>query len=542
MATRLPGIFDWSYWTYRQPVLPNYRAPRTRLEALLKKGSFYVFCVFLGLFYGLAFTVLPPQLALYLAGPVLVLALLVIWVLPDVGRGPVGLLSGLFFTYLLVLPLWPNYLALQLPGLPWISFRRLVVFPMALILLICLSVSTSFREALKDVLRANKPLTYMIAGFAFIQLLTVPVSKYPFFSLNVTVNDYFGITAAFFIAAWACADDRKRNRVISFSLWAAGILCVIGLLEERNGGILWAGYIPSFLAVQDESVSRTLTAIVRDGGYRVTTTFSTSLSMAEYLAVVVPFVIHRLINSVRIERIAFWAGFDLLLLVAIASTQSRLGILGWIVAHGFYGCIWAFRRWKQMKADLIGPAVSLVYSGAFAFIIVGMFTIPSIRNRTIGGGSSGFSDQSRREQFELMWPKVLQNPFGYGPGRSGEVLGFFTPGGQLTVDSHLITLLLDFGILGAALYFGALIYCIYHLTRIAFRTGDEIGNFALPLATALVVVLETKFVLSQADNHPLVAILQGMSAALIWAYRKRLEPERGVAAQPFSGPFATGAT
>ena len=66
----------------------------------------------------------------------LLLALLIIWVLPDVGRGPVGLLSKLFFTYLVVLILWPNYLALQLPGLPWISFRRLVMFPMALILLI----------------------------------------------------------------------------------------------------------------------------------------------------------------------------------------------------------------------------------------------------------------------------------------------------------------------------------------------------------------------------------------------------------------------
>jgi hypothetical protein len=523
MATRPSGLFDWSAWTQRQPVLPNYRTPRTRLETVLKKGSFYLFCIFIGLFYGLAFTVLPPQIAIYLGGPVLLLALLIIWVLPDVGRGPVGLLSKLFFTYLVVLILWPNYLALQLPGLPWISFRRLVMFPMALILLICLSVSQRFRAELAASLNAVKPLAYMMAAFTLIQIVTIPISAYPFYSINVTVNYLFGTTAMFFVAAWVLAQPARTERFVNFLIFTALALCIMALFEFRNQGVLWANYIPSFLQVQDEAVMRTLAGKLRDGRYRVTTTFSVSLSMAEYLALVTPFVIHRLMSSLRLERIVLWGGFDLLLLLAINLTQSRLGILGWILAHVFYGCIWAFRRWGRTKADIIGPAVSLMYTAGAAVFIFGMFTIPAIRNRTIGGGSSGFSDQGRRDQFEMMWPKLFRNPFGYGSGRSGEVLGYRTPGGQLTVDSYVITMFLEYGVIGCALFFGMFLYATAKMMQIAWNSREEASAIALPLACALLVAVQVRLVLSQTDNVPLLYMLLGMAAAVAWDARKRAE-------------------
>lgn len=465
---------------------------------------------------------LPPQLAIYLGGPVLLLALLIIWVLPDVGRGPVGLLSKLFFTYLVVLSLWPNYLALQLPGLPWISFRRLVMFPMALVLLICLSVSGAFRSQLADVLRVTKPLFYMILGLTLVQFLTVFVSASPFYSLNVAVNNWFAITGAFFVACWIAADEDKREKFVKVTLFTVLTLCVIGFLENLNKAVLWANHIPSFLAVQDEAVTRMLSGYTRDGRYRVATTFSVSLSMAEYLALIVPFVIHRMMTSTRLERIALWGTFDLILLLTIYSTQSRLGILGWIVAHGFYICVWSIDRWRRLKADIVSPAIALIYPAGFAFFVFGMFFIPAIRNRTIGGGSSSISDQGRQVQFDLLWPKLFNNPFGYGSGRSGEVLGFRQPGGLLTVDSYVITTLLEFGILGFIFYFGSLIYCIVALTQIVLKTQQTSRDLALPLATALLVAIQVKLVLSQPDNHPFIAMLLGVSAAVIWSYKRTL--------------------
>jgi hypothetical protein len=80
--------------------------------------------------------------------------------------------------------------------------------------------------------------------------------------------------------------------------------------------------------------------------------------------------------------------------------------------------------------------------------------VPAIRNRTIGGGSTGFSDQARQVQFDMLWPKLFANPFGYGSGRSGEVLGYRLPGGLLTVDRYVITMLLDYDVIGFLLFAG----------------------------------------------------------------------------------------
>lgn len=523
MATRFAfrRRMELARWFQRPPVLPGYTKRRAPAETFVKKAGFLALCVFLGLFYGLAFTILPPQLSLYLSGPMLVLALLIIWALPDVGRGPVRLLAKLLMTYLVVLIMWPNYLALQLPGLPWISLRRLIMFPMSLIFMICLSVSHRFRSELAEVLRAVKPLTYMMIGFTAIQILTIALSAVPFFSLNVTANYLFGTTSAFFIGAWLLAQPRYANWFINTLLFTAFLLCIMAVLEYRNQAVLWANHIPPFLQVQDEAVLRTLTGASRDGRYRVTGPFTVSLCMAEYFALVTPFIIHRIVTNTRLDRIVWWMAFDLFLLQAINLTQSRLGVLGWILAHVFYGCIWGFRRWNQTKADIIGPAVSLIYTAGATIFVAGMFTIPAIRNRTIGGGTSGFSDQGRRDQFALMWPKLFKNPFGYGGGRSGDVLGFRTPSGQLTVDSYIISVLLDYGVIGGLMFFGLLAYAAAKMLQIAWNTADDQAQMALPAACAILVALQVRSALSQTDNLPLIYITLGLVAGIAYAAQQR---------------------
>ncbi|NNM75953.1 hypothetical protein HJG53_03395 [Sphingomonas sp. ID1715] len=524
MNSGIRAALSSGYWLNKPDVLPNYRRYRSRLEIVLKKGVFFLFCIFSGLFYGFLYTLLPPFLAIYLAGPLLILALLIIWALPDTGRAPTKLLARLFFLYVGILILWPNYLALQLPGLPWISFRRLVIFPMGLILLICLSVSGAFVAEMRRGLSAAKPLTYMMIGFTLIQILTLAASSIPFKSLNILVDYLFGTTAVFFVAAWVMSLPGQAERFGRLLIAGAIILSLIGVAEYWNQGVLWANYIPSFLKVEDEAVLRTLAGKLRDGRYRVTTIFSVSLSMAEFLALVTPFIIHRLMNSTRLLAIGLWIAADLLLLLAINLTQSRLGILGWIVAHAVYGCVWGFRRWSRTKSDLISPAVSLLYTAGAIVFMVGMFTIPAIRNRTIGGGSSGFSDQGRKEQFALMWPKLFRNPFGYGSGRSGDVLGFYTPGGQLTVDSYLITVLLDYGVLGGLLFFGMFFYAAYKMLQVYWFSNDRLSALALPLACTIVVAIQVRWVLSQTDNLPLLHMFLGMSAAIAYLAAK----ERGL--------------
>jgi hypothetical protein len=512
------------------PVLPSYRRQRSRLERFFKHGAFLAFCAWVGLIYGFLFTLFPPQLLVYLAIPILVLALLVIWALPDTARAPTKLLTRLFFAYVAALILWPNYLAIQLPGLPWMTLRRLIAFPMVGILLICYSTSSRFRAEMVETLRETAPLAWMIAAFTAVQFLVIFLSDSAAFSFNYTLNYWFAATAVFFVAAWALARPNRAQALVWWIIGMALLLCVMAVLELRNLNVLWAGHIPSFLQVQDEVMNRYLTAAVRDAEYRVVTTFSVSLAFAEYLALATPFFIHKLMKSKGLGAIIAWGVADLALLGVINLTQSRLGVLGWIVAHAVYGCIWAFRRWRNQRADLIAPAVSLVYPTGALMFFAGMFTIPAIRNRTIGGGSTGLSDQAREVQFGMLWPRLLDNPFGYGGGRSGEVLGYRLPGGLLTVDSYIISLLLDYGVIGFLLFGGTLVYAAAKMMQLAWRARSDELDLALPLACALVVAIQVRLVLSQPDNIPLLYILLGMAAGLAW--RERVLSKAATPAHP----------
>jgi uncharacterized membrane protein (UPF0136 family) len=504
----------------RAAVLPNFRRQRSALERFVKHSGFLLCCVALGLAYGFLYTLFPPQWLIYLVLPIVVLALLVIWALPDTDRAPVGLLGRLFLAYFFVMILWPNYLAIALPGLPWMTLRRLVAFPMLGTLLICYSTSSRFRKEMAESIGAAKPLGYMIAAFSLVQVFTIFLSDAPAYSFNFTLNYWFSTTTAFFVAAWALTRRGQMRTFIWGIIGTTVLLCFVGLLEFRNQGVLWAGHIPSFLQVQDEVMQRYLAGNIRDREYRVVTTFSVSLALAEYLAMATPFFIHRLMKARGIGPILAWILADLLVLLAINLTQSRLGILGWVTAHVVYGCIWAFRRWRTQRADIIAPAVSLVYPVGALLFFIGMFTVPAIRNRTIGGGSTGFSDQARQVQFEMMWPRLFENPFGYGGGRSGEILGYRLPSGLLTIDSYVVTMVLDAGVLGLGLFAGAFIYAAAKMIQLAWRTKAGEVDLALPLACALVIAMQVRLVLSQTDNLPLLYMLLGMAAALLWRARQ----------------------
>lgn len=502
--------------THAPAVLPNYRRPRSALERTLKHGGFLTFCVLLGLIYGLFFVLFPPFLLVYLALPIVILSIVVIWALPDTNRAPTRLLTRLFFTLLIVMYLWPNYLAIQLPGLPWMTLRRIVSFPLAGILLICISTSAQFRAELASTLKSVRPLSYMLAAFIAVQFLTIFWSDSPPYSLNQVVNFWVSSIAFLFAAAWILIRPKMTDRLVNIMIGLAIFLSLLAVVEFLNGQVLWAGHIPSFLQVEDPIASKYLEAQVRDASYRAVTTFSVSLPFAEFLAIVTPFVLHRLINSREIGPILLWGLTDLVLLGGINLTQSRLGIVGWLLAHIIYVCVWAFRRWRSERADIIAPAISIAYPVGALLLFIGMFTVPAIRNRTIGGGSTGFSDQARADQFAMLWPRLFDNPFGYGAGRSGDVLGYRLPGGMITVDSYIITMVLDYGVIGLALFFGILVYAAAKMFQIAWRNPVGESSIALPLACALAIVIQIRLVLSQPDNIPLFYLLLGMACAVAW--------------------------
>jgi hypothetical protein len=279
--------------------------------------------------------------------------------------------------------------------------------------------------------------------------------------------------------------------------------------------------------------------------YRVKTTFSTPLGMSEFLALVMPFIIHFILgdgHSVRTRILAIISAP--VMVVAIAMTDSRLGLVGSMISLLSYSFAWALLRWMRNKGELIGPALLSCYPAGAMGLIAATFVSKRLHDMVWGGGVKQSSSNSRITQLKQGLPHIFHNPLGYGAGRAGPVLGY-APGSFVTVDDYYLSVTLDYGVMGLAIFIGIFASALYNATIYILRTvksHDKEIQFLLPLAVVVFEFMVMKMVFSEEANHPLVFINLGMIACIIWKARTQeaSEPAAAAAPAPPRRPFPIG--
>lgn len=516
------------------PVLPPYRAQKSLWSHVTTRLAMFAMVIAAALFYGFVSTAFPMSFWVALALPIVVSTLVIIWLLPETGRPPTGLLIKLFFVFTVVLLLWPNYLALDLGPLPWISFRRLVVAPLAITFLIALSVSKSFRDELVDVLQVHPILWKLLVAFTAVQGMSIAMSATPMASLQIFINNLVVWTMMFFLSAWVFRDPRYVKMWMKTLVLLAFLFVVIAILERRVEHILWAKNIPAFLQVSDEVVANVLTPKFKSGVYRVVGPFSVPLAFSECLALITPFVLHFAMTAKSISSRIALIVLDILILIAIELTLSRLGMVGWITAHVVYLMLWGVRRWQSNRQGLLGPMLTLSYPVLLAALALVVVAVPAVHNRVLGGSDTQFSNQGREQQFVMAREKWLRSPLiGYGPGRSSESLGYANRGGVSSVDSYVLTISLDYGFVGLGLL-TALAFAAFWINAKAAVLGNNVGysDATLPTAAGIASWIMIKLVLSQEDSNTLFYLLLGSTAALAYQRDKNLTDVSRVVGRP----------
>jgi hypothetical protein len=425
MKAGVVGLFEAAPAT-----LGDYHQRQAPVRASLLKWFVVGLIIFVGMVYGFLVAIFPMFLYLYMAIPIALLAVLVVWALPETDNPPVRAIEWLFWAFFLSLFLWPNYLAIALPGLPWITMVRLWSGPMLLLLLVGLSISPGLRGELMRILGKSNWISSMLFGFVAVQGITIAFSSHLAESLNRFIANQLEWTTIFVVSAYVFV---KPGRVERWSTWfclMAAFLACLAFFEWRKSGVLWAGHIPSFLAVADESVQRILAGGQRasTGIYRLQSTFSTSLNFAEFLGLSTVFFIHAFVktrNQFLKLAIALYMPWHFWV---IWCTDSRLGMVGFFGSFLLYLLAWSARRWRSRKDDLIGPALVLTYPAIITgFLVLSLFW--QRLNRMIwGGGAQQASNDSRKAQWSMLWPKLGKWPFGHGPGQAGDALGFANSG------------------------------------------------------------------------------------------------------------------
>jgi hypothetical protein len=448
--------------------------------------------------------------------PIALLACLILWCLPPGEYAPTRVIEPLFLAFFAALVLWPNYLAVAVSTLPWMTMLRMTGTPLLIALLACISISRSFRQNLWEIISADKVIFRLIIGLAALWTFSILMSADPGQSFNRYIVAMVNLIGIFFVSCYLFSRPSFAETWVRMLLVMLAIVCAVGIWEFRIQGLPWANHIPSFLKIEDPVVQKVVgQGVNRLGIYRVKGTSTTPLGLGEFLGLAMPFAMHFLLGRygllVRVAAgifipVAAWV---------ILLTDSRLGFVAGCASVLFYMLIWAMLRWRQEKNSMFAPAIVLSYPAIFIAFMAATVFIGRLRNEFWGTGEQQYSTQSRLDQWAVGIPKVLQNPIGHGIGESAETLGWTNLAGTLTIDSYWLSVLLEIGVLGFLVFYGLMLRAAFTAARVAVNSaGDREIALLLPMSVALLNFVIVKMVFSQDANHPLMFMILGAVVAL----------------------------
>lgn len=412
---------------------------------------------------------------------------------------------GFLIAFIVLFSIYPIYVPIRLPGLPWISPPRLAAAILLVAWLHLFFADRGMHAAISSHMRANRLFFLAFGAFLLAQVASIPtaidvgqaLTRFSFFQLYWTF---------IFFSVLTLANTERRLRTIAYIIvLCAALQGLLGFVEAYRERNLFSWLLPAGFAGNDEALQRSLQGVVRFDSYRVQSTFSVSLVYAEYMVLVLPFAVHFALHArSRLQRVA---ATILVPVVAVAQyfSGSRSGMVGAVAVISVYAILVSARFWLRNRKRLI--ATVLLALAIFAAIAAVGALLSSNRAQTalFGGGQHQASNEGRLEQFRAGLPMSLARPlFGYGIGLGAEALGFRNLGGILTIDSYLLSLILEVGYVGLLAFLAMLGWAIFQGARLYLTRDGPIAMIGGAITAMLVAFTTIKLVLSQIDNHMLI--------------------------------------
>jgi hypothetical protein len=495
--------------------------------------------------YGFFFALTAPVLIVPFAVPVGVLGLLAIWALPETHTAPVKTLEVFFSAGLAGLVMWPNYLALALPGLPWITMVRLTIFPAVFLLLLCLSSSAKFRKSIAEAAQGVPAVFFLLLLFALNSLISLPLAHGVGNSINQVILQQLTWTGMLIAGLYIFNIPGRAERYVGFLLLLAVPVAASAAVEYQEQRVMWAAHVPSFLKVADASAQLALMSALRTstGLFRAKSIFSTPLGLAEFMALMTPLAVHWAVGRHTVVQRLIGLAMLPTVYVVVRMTDSRLGILGYLVSILTYTVLWSLIRFRKRLNDLLAAIMVYSYPAAIMGVLVASLFVHKIHVLIFGGGAQEASNLHRQDQFRMAIPAFLVNPIGHGAGQSGRAMGY-GEGDFIAIDSYWISLSLDYGALGLVLYVGLFAVVIYAAVKLLLQHPEVARgetSLLIPLVSFLAAFLAIRGVFAQPDIHPLVFMVLGMTMCLVSRAKSALAASTPAPAPAPSGPGARAA-
>jgi O-antigen ligase len=316
----------------------------------------------------------------------------------------------------------------------------------------------------------------------------------------------------------------RLNTMILLALAFTAAVVIPEVGQERP---IWVAHIPTFLGIDPELQEKLVFGRVRAGEYRARSIFVVSLNYAQYVGLLLPFLLHAMVAAPTVRGRT--AAIALLPLVAWATfnTQARTGMVALFVGSLAFAAIWVYRRFKATEKDQDLVSASMLYGFPMAAMVIVSASLLSdrVRVKLLGGSATRASTEGRGEQWDKAIPEILTNPAGHGMGSIERVVPSYNPAGEFTIDSYPINLLVEYGVIGFLAFAGFFILAVYVGLQTYFRAGNREEELSGAAAIGLFTFLVTTTVLSTEINFTIAFLLAGLIVGLAYRQKKRLAEE-----------------
>jgi O-Antigen ligase len=469
--------------------------------------------VVLGLVVGFAAVVLPPTGAF---GIVAVAGVALLWVMPDLPIVSVSAIRKAFFVMLIADLCVPNYYTIQISTLPWISARRVATFALVALFLLRVGGSSDARQRISRRIRSSWLIFICVAGFLVMAFLSIFTSLVPTESLSAFTDAILSWYVPFFAMIYIINDSDDIIFILRIICFCAIFNTAAGILEFLLQHRFFIDVFPKAmldtLIENNPALQALITPQFRNGLYRASSSFVVPLSFGEFEIIVIPiglfFALHR---RGLLDRILGWAVvFGGML--GIFCSGSRGAYIGFFASTAVFLAVWSVRKALQNKASLIPAIVGLMGVISFAVIIALIIVWPRAHNLVLGGGMEAYSDQGRAQQWEAGLPFIASNPMtGHGFALGGFAL---EQKGFISIDSYVLSLLIETGVPGLVFFTGILLLPIWHGLRSYLSDRSQPGVVAGALACSFIAFAVNRIVLSQRENHMLIFSLLAVVTVL----------------------------
>ena len=473
---------------------------------------------FIGFSVGLACALLPPVAPF---GIVAAISLFLLWVLPEIRSVPDRwikfLVAPLVFTFICV----PVYYAIILPGLPWISIRRAVLFAWIIPLAISLAGSPTARNHIRSVFSKAKLLRFCLMSFFVLTLITTLTGIAPLTSANYLVLSILNWFIPLIGVVLCIRNERQIATLFKACIAAVGVNLLAGAWESHLQRPFLIYFLPAYMRDQilqaNPIVQNNLINGMgfRAGVYRASSTYTTALSWGEISAMMVPMCLHFVAHGKSLaQRSLGIIGFGMCV-ASIALSGSRGAYVGMILATIAYSIAWAFRYNAAYPSRLAGKIWLMLYALASGATVLAVFLIGPIRRAVLGGGEAQWSTDSRYAEWAQAQPKILARPItGYGGGTAADVIHYMSSFGALSVDGFYMNLLVDYGIFGLLLFSAIFIVATVMCFHIYYTARGDDSVTAAAIGASILAFIIYRLTLSQTDSLTMAFMLVGVAGVL----------------------------